>query len=377
MDAVKRFFALSLTVVLLCGLTACRSSDYLSVQEHQDPFSYKETTVEDTQEQELRVSDYYSLRTALISLMTQGEEHAQVYLDGYSGNADNDLKRVVSYLTESDPVGAYAIDYINYERQRTPGSNAVLFDVVYRRSANEIAAIRSVRGNEQANSVLYTALEEFAPSVTLQISGYTEEDFAQTVREYCLYHPEKTVPCSDLSVSVYPQSGNVRVVEFHFSYDLSREDLRIRTGDTATALSSAYNYIRYGQSAEDCLKLTLSYLIGRFPYKESEDASVYSLLCEGVSDSTAFSSVLAYLCRNAKIPCFVVEGTKQGIPYCWTVLQIDGVWYHLDLARNVLEENRTLLLMTDSEMLGYDWDSEKYPVCDGIPEEPPTEPENG
>lgn len=371
---MKRFFAILLTAALLCGMTACRSAEYLHVQEHRDPFSYKETTAEDTREQELRVSDYYSLRTALISMMTKGVEHEQIYLDEYSGNAENDLKRVVSYMTESDPVGAYAIDYINYEQQKERGKRYVLIDVVYRRSATEIASIRSVRGNEQAHTVLYAALEEFAPSVTLQISGYTEEDFEQTVREYCLYHPEKSIPCAALAVSVYPQSGNVRVAEFHFSYDLSKDELRGRVSDTATALSSAYNYIRYGQGAEDCAKLTLSYLVGRFRYEEREDATVYSLLCQGIANSAAFSSAFAYLCRSAEIPCYIVEGTKNDAPYCWTIVQINGLWYHMDLTRSVLAEDRTLVLKTDDEMTGFSWERENYPVCDGVPEEQPTEP---
>lgn len=374
---MKRMLVLLLAVLLLSGMTGCRSAEYLHIQEHVDPFSYKETTAEETEEQRLSASDYYSLRSVLLSVMTEGTEHSEIFLDAYSGNTENDLKRVAAYMTNYDPVGAFAIDYINYELKEDRSGASAVFDIVYRRSAGEIAAIRSVRGNDQADSAIYAALEEFAPSVTLQISGYTEEDFEQTVRAYCLAHPDKTVLCEEVSVAVYPQTGNVRVAEFHFSYDMTKDALRSTVSDTATVLTSAYNYMRYGKSAEDCATLALSYLVGRFQYQQDEAATVYTLLCQGISNSMSFSSAFAYLCNNADIPCRIVEGTKQDAPYDWTMIEIDGVWYHFDVSQTVLAESRVLQLKTDYEMTGYSWDREALPVCDGTPAETEATAENG
>lgn len=368
---MKRILAAAIAILLLCsGCASFRSAEYWNVEEHVDPFSYKETTEPaETAPERLTAGDYYELRAMLLSLMTDGIEHAEIYLESYNGRKDEDLKRAVAYVSGSDPVGAYAIDYINYELTREKGQYLVTYDAVYRRSASEIASIRSVRGNEQANTLLCASLEEFAPSVTLQISGYSEEDFEKTICEYCLYHPDKTVPCTDISVSVYPDSGNVRVVEIHLQYDQSREELRMIASDTAAALSSAYDYMRYGRTALARAELALSYLVGRFDYEQSESASVYSLLCEGIANSTAFSSAFAYLCQRADIPCVVVNGTKDGEPYTWTMLQIDELWYHADISATVLQESRTLNLLTDGQMAGYSWDTETYPVCTGVTEE--------
>lgn len=363
----KRILAMILILFLpaVC-LSACRSAEYLHIQEHIDPFSYKDTTeAPETEVKQLSAADYYSLRTVLLSVMTDGVEHTQVALEDYSGDLESDLKRAAAYMTQNDPVGAYAIDYIDYELLTKHGQQTVEFDIVYRRSASEIAAIRSVRGNEQADKAIYAALEEFAPSLTLQISGYAAEDFAKTIQTYCLYHPDKTVPCEEVSVSVYPENGNVRVVEFHFSYELTKTELRTEASETATALASAYNYIRYGQSMQDCAKLALSYLVGRFVYTESDTATVHSLLCEGVCSSRVFSSAFAYLCESAQIPCYIVEGTKQGTAYDWVMLWLDGVWYHFDVSATVLNESREMELKYDSDMTDYDWEKEAGPVCDG------------
>lgn len=361
------------TVLLLGCLSGCRSAEYLHIQEHIDPFSYKETT-EATETPRLTAGSYYELRSVLISLVTDGAEHSEIFLEDYPADADSDMKRLVNYMTQVDPVGAYAIDYVNYELSPGQRERSVTFDLVYRRSAGEIAAIRSVRGNEQADKLVFAALEEFAPSVTLQISGYKQEDFEKTIREYCLYHPEKTVMCSEVSASVYPESGNVRVVEFHFTYEQTKDELRNTVSDTAVALSSAYNYMRYGQTQTDCASLALSYLSGRFQYVESEDATVYSLLCKGTANSSAFASAFAYLCRSAEIECHIVEGEKNAQPYSWIMLQLDEAWYHFDIYQTVMNESRTLELRTDADMTGFTWDTEQYPVCDGtkpLEEQPP------
>lgn len=355
-----------LAALLLSGCTAYQSAEYLNVQEHVDPFSYKETGTA-LDDEPLSASTYYDLRSALTSLMTEGIEHAQIRALHYNGNLENDLRRVTEDLTQTDPVGAYAIDYIDFETAVKSGETVIDVNLVYRRSAGEIASIRSVRGNDQADTLIYAALEEFAPSITLQISGYTDEDFEQTIRSYCLYHPDKTAFCDTVSVSVYPQSGNVRVVEFHFSYNKTKDELRSITSDTATALSSAYNYMRYAETAEERATLALSYLAGRFDYEQSEDATVYSLLCEGTANSTAVASAFAYLCESADIPCYIIEGTKYQQPYTWVMIQINSTWYHLDVSDAVFRESRTLALRTDGEMGAYDWPRDAFPACNGVP----------
>ncbi len=369
----KRAVAAVLAALLLAGCSAFQSAEYLNVQEHVDPFSYKGTE-ETATEEPLTANSYYDLRSAITTMMTEGTEHAVIQVSRYSGNLDTDMRRVVDDMTQKDPVGAYAIDYINYEVTGDAGRAVVDVNLVYRRSAGEIASIRSVRGNEQADQLLFAALEEFAPSITLQISGYSDEDFEETIRSYCLYHPDKTTFCNNVSVAVYPQSGNVRVVEFHFSYEKSRDELRTIASDTATALSSAYNYMRYAETPKDRATLALSYLVGRFDYEPSDDATVYTLLCEGKANSTVVSSAFAFLCRSAEIPCYIIEGTKNQQPYTWVMIELDSTWYHIDIADAVFKENRVLTLKTDAEMTGFSWEHDLFPVCNGVPLAEPGEP---
>ena len=51
--------------------------------------------------------------------------------------------------------------------------------------------------------------------------------------------------------------------------------------------------------------------------------------------------------------------------YGWNIIGIDGKYYHMDLSR--MDENYYLayLLSDDDMWSSYDWDAEKYPICDG------------
>ena len=371
---MKKIRVLALGMAALCLLCACaawQGDEYLSVSEHNDPFQAQQETESTAEPQNaLPVAEnYFGMKAILLSFVTEGVEHGEFLMEHYEGTPGEDLRRAVEYLTTSDPVGAYAIDYMTFEKEETDSGWLVSVDAVYRRSASEIEAIESVRGNARADELIFAALQRFDPSVTLRISGYADEDFEKTIHDYCLAHPEAVIEKPQVSVSIYPESGNVRVVEFHFGYEHTREELRARLSEVTGILSSAANYAHYGSDEASRLSMLYTYLAGRFTYEQDEQATVYSLLCEGVADSACFSAVFAYLCRTAGLESHMVEGAKDGAAYDWCQVKVSGVWYHVDIFRCGLADAHDAELRLDADMSGYDWDREQYPVCDGIPTE--------
>lgn len=393
---MKRSGILALGLTLLCLLCGCSfvSDSYVSVTEHYDPFAYKEETVptetETEPEETLQtVGNYYALMEVLRSFVTEGVEHGQFLLDQYGGDREEALKDAFYAIRYEDPVGAYAIDYIEYTHTVQNSAWLVTVDAVYRRSASEIQAIQPVRGNERALNLIYETLEQAGAAITLQISGYQEEDFAADIRAYCLEHPNKMVEMPELSVAVYPESGNVRIAELHFGYRTDRDTLRSMQAEAESVLSSAERYAQYAPSDAAKLSLIYSYLTSRFSYTEDvENGSVYRLLCEGVGNSESFASVAAYLCRRVGLECLIIEGTRgaegeelpasgddvpeedEGVPYVWLIVCIDGYYYHWDVHQDALDGLEECRLLLDSEMEGYVWDREAVPVCDGITAKP-------
>ncbi len=366
-----------LSLVLLCACDSLLPKDDLSVAEHDDPFAYKEETQSSEPEEETEpplpsAGNYYAMRSILQDFVNQGVEHGQFLLEHYDGDVDQDLRRVVKYLTKEDPVVAYATDYLYCERYPYHEGWLVSVDAIFRRSVSEIQSILPVRGNEAAMEKLLDAMTQLQGSMTLRISGYLQEDLSEKLLAYCMEHPETMVEIPQIAVSVYPDSGNVRVVEVHFTFDQDRETIRTMRQESNNILDSAYNFIRYAPTPQEKLSMLNDYLTGRFPYTEDPEATVYSLLCQGTCDSRSYAAVTRYLCEKTDIDCQIVSGSRGELPYWWNMICVDGLYYHVDLQRDNLEQNEVTLRL-DSDMEGYVWDRERYPVCDGVAE-PETEP---
>ena len=62
-------------------------------------------------------------------------------------------------------------------------------DITYRRSAAEIANIRTVRGISGATSAIAEALNNCEDSLILQITGYSSTDFVQLIADYAADNP--------------------------------------------------------------------------------------------------------------------------------------------------------------------------------------------
>lgn len=365
---MKRILAAELLLcLLLCGCKRIYPNEYLKLTEHKAPYAYKNDS-SDGQNDAVPtpvVSDYYALRSALSGFVTEGVEHAQVQMENYRGDEEQDINRVKVYLTEEDPICAYAIDYISLERKQNEDGWLITVDAVYRRSVREIESILFVRGNAAAAESMRSAMTQFQNSVTVRISGYSEEDFSRSLTDYCKQHPELMCVLPEITTAVYPETGNVRVVEVHFQYPNDSQDLRNMRSEADSILSSAYNYVRYTPEDAEKLRLIYTYFSSRFPYLEDEqNATVYSLLCEGVGSSVCYASVVNYLCAKIGLNSWIVSGTLNGEPHDWNVIEVDGICWHYDYERSAVrgQEPRP---MTDAQMTGYEWDTELYPACTG------------
>lgn len=394
MKQKRALTALLAALLLLTGCGLVRNS-YVTVYEHRDPYAYKEepTTESETEQVEPTLqtaSNYYAILSILRGFVSDGIEHGQFLIENYRGDLEQDLQNVFHALKTEDPIGAYAIDYIDYFRTWKGSVCVVTVDAVYRRSTSEIEAIRPVRGNERAMAIIRETLDQLGTSVTLQISGYQEEDLVSSIHRYCLEHPNIIVQMPEISVSIYPETGNVRVVELHFIYDTDRDTLRGMQNEVESVLNSADRYARYAPEELTRLTLVFSYLTSRFPYTEDEtDGSVYRLLCEGVGNSESFASITAYLCQRIGVSCIFVEGTRtvsvvdesgvlqsEEAPYVWNIVCLDGQYYHIDLQADALAGNETCTLLIDEEMNGYFWNRDAYPTCSGAETEPAPEQQN-
>ena len=238
---MRNFIACLLLLGLLAGLSACGADDsYLSVRTHVEPSIPATETPQ--QEEPPTAGNRSELRGAMLSFVRNWTEQGEIRISGYSGDLTADLTETVRYITQEDPIGAYAVDYADAELRGDAQTGTVEVSIVFRRSAAEIDAIVTVSGVNGAHAKIRQALANFDAALTLRIRSYEDADFSGYIRTYCLEHPDSAMALPEVSAAVYPETGETRILELHFTYSQPRDTLRSMQAAVNTILDSAAGF---------------------------------------------------------------------------------------------------------------------------------------
>ena len=348
-----RIAAVLVAALLLTGCSWMDGS-YVSVTPHQVGLGQTgEGTVH-------AVRNYAELRGALIGMIDSGAERALFSLAEYPREeVPEDLQRAVAYAREIYPVGAYAVESIDYNFGTGLGASALSVDITYRRSRAKIESIRTVRWISGAKKEVEDALDQIADSLVLQIAGYQETDFGAIILDYARQNPDRVMEVPGVSVRIFPDRGETRVVELSFHYRTDRNELRAMREQVEPVFSSAALYVTGTAGEQTKFSQLHAFLMERMDYTiESTITPAYSLLCQGVGDSRAFAQIYAAMCSRIGLEARVVSGKCGGELRWWNLVRIDGRWYHLDLLAD-----QQFVLLTDGQMGEYEWDREAYPAA--------------
>lgn len=356
---MKRTATLITILLLFClaGCSAFGSGIYVSVQQHNE-------NMQGNSEESTSITSYAELCKAMEALIADGQEFGIVYYHDYDETIlKNDLIVATNYVKTKYPLGAYALKDITYDTGNTSSSHAIAFTLSYLHSRSEIKNIQNTPNIDSAKEAVYNALGRCDSDLVILIDHYMQTDFVQVIEDYALDYPDIVMETPNVYYTSYPDSGSSRVLEFKFTYSTSRDVLRNMKNTVTPIFSSATLYV--SKDAEDSEKYAQLYafLSQRYEYRyETSITPAYSLLRHGVGDSRTFATVYAAMCRNIDLDCFVVSGTKEGLPHYWNIIFENDRYYHIDLLQCI--ENDQFVEKTDSEMHDYVWNYSAYPACE-------------
>ena len=365
---MKRIYAL-LAVCLCLLLTGCdlwMDGSYHSVVPHREEYA-------PPSRESMEVDSYDELCNALIQLVADGSQESVIYMVGFNQNQLSGLMDMaIKYTTQSDPIGAYAVDKIDYEVGNNTGRAAIAVNISYIHNRSEILRISHTENMEGAQTLIAEALEDCEPRLVMLVEEYKQTDFAQMVNDYVDNNPHTCMELPQVTEAVYPQSGTVRVVELSFTYQTSRESLRTMQNYVEPVFRAAYLNVSGEEDTLIKFERMYSFLMERSEYTlETSITPSYSLLRHGVGDSESFAVVYAAMCRLSGLDCRVVTGTRDGEPWSWNMICVDGVYSHVDLLRS--SERGELIRNSQKQMSGYVWDYSAYP--EAITPEPVVPPQ--
>lgn len=352
---MKRLLVLLVAAVMLLSGCASSGRSYVHVTPH------SERTAGNTAGS-APAENYAQLLLTLQTMVHSGTESGVIYTVKMEEEAlRQNMIVAIRSIQESDAIGAYAVESVEYEIGTSGGKTAVAVSVSYRRSRIDIQKILRLEQMSQVEKAVREALEDFRPSVVMLISNYSEMDMIQLVQDIARRSPQTVMEIPEVSAAVYG-SGASRVVELFFAYENSRDALRQMQNQVRPVFDSAALYVSGEDSDSQKLAQLYGFLMERFDYTiETSITPAYSLLRHGVGDSRAFATVYAAMCTRAGLECQVVAGARNGEPWTWNIVKDGERYCHVDLLAS--SELGYFRKMTDSEMTGYVWDYSAYPAC--------------
>lgn len=350
---MKKLILLFLSVGLLLSGCSWLDGEYHSVKPH---------AVEGTQfsDDVVTVSSYIELRDALVDMATSGRQQSTFYIQGFDLEmVDQYMNTAIMHMRQNSAVCAYAVDKVEYEVGNSGGMAAIAVDVSYIHGRQEILRIKSVTNMAGVESLIQYSLKNCEGSSVIKVKHYEDFDVEQFVREYVNENPHLCMEIPQVTAITYPDNGEERVLEIIYTYQTSRDALKIMQGMVSPIFSAAELYVQNSVGDSQKYEQLYSFLMERFDYKfETSNTPAYSLLRYGVGDSKAFAMVYSIMCQNADLQCQVVSGTRNGETHYWNLIYCEDTYYHVDLLAS--NEAGEFTMMLADEMTGYVWDYSEY-----------------
>ncbi len=355
---MKRIVILAAVLCLL--LTGCNSlleGSYQSITPHQEkPVNSGSQTV--------AVSSYSALYRALVNMVHSGTVAGVISIENYNQLVvARDTRYAIENLLLSDPIGAFAVEDIQFQLGTNAGQSAIAVSISYYHDRTELQKIQHLENMAQAEAAIGTALNNCDSGIVLYIGKFQEYDFVQWAEDYADENPHMVMEKPQVSVNLYPETGTARVLELKFTYRNSREKLRSMQTQVGTKIGQILREAAAAEGQQEAYRKLFQLLTEEVTGLETSITPAYSLLLHGVGDSKALATMYSAVARQQELSCITVTGSRQGEPRYWNIIRIDGAYFHVDLLRSAQEGS--LRLMTDSEMAGYVWDYSNYPACKG------------
>ena len=360
---MKRILLILLCILTLTGCSALAPDSYLSITPHQN------SEIQTISTDAVTATDFNSLKNAILTFVRAGQSEGIIHVTDYDGSVEKDLQKAAYEVSTSDPLGAYAIDYMTHSCNLLVSYYEIRISITFRRSAREIAQVRSVSTEDQMEEMLSSAIDSYAGRLAIRLHNFRkqEEEIPAYITEYCTENYASVMEIPEFTLSVYPETGSTRIVEINFLYGNNPQNLLAKQRAVAKNVDSAVEYIRYRQQDYEKVQLLYSYLTQRFQYRNAETKTpLYDALCSGIADPTGLAQAWQMICDKAGVECMIVSGMKHGEPYTWNIIRTGSYYRHLDLAQCVLNRSG-LVTASDGEMSAYYWNTKQFPACDPLP----------
>ena len=363
----RRLTALILSAAAALGLCGCSrvlDAEYVVETSFEPVLPAVESEVPGA-----NVASFDELKEVLSDMVADGAIIRSLRFDaGYPGDVSADLASACWQVRTQDALCAYCVENIAYELSKIINHYEALVTIVYSKTEEDRERILSLPYAADAEELLRSAMREGTESLVLLIerSGYTAEGMEAFARGIYLSQP--AIAPQEPSVRVEMTSGadTQRLYEIFFDYGLPAGELAERSAALSRLDLFAGIETETLSEAERALLACCALTVRSRAFEGSCTGSIYDALILREADCRGMALAYVELCRELGLNCQMVEGQRNREDHCWTIVEIDGEYYHVDPAACDQFGLRAGFLLSDEDAWGdYRWDYFDYPHCIG------------
>jgi len=375
---LKRLSTILLFLVVIVALTVgCANilDDYfLSIERHDAPQYVREPI------EQISVSAVDEFEEVLIDLIVAHEVEAQIiYHHLGAENIQVELEFAAAQVMRNHPIGAYAVSNITVNATRIVTYFEVNLTIEYSRTIEEVEAIVAVPSerhmiNELTRLMSYHTGQAIFRS-TLQFS---EEKISTLVRQIYYQNPGSIVMLPFVTVEKFPEIGDDRIYLIQFSYMFDSDMMMLHSAMLSHHIETNVERIT-GET--DSLKLLelVRILVASTAFDEGTAGTIsvhgtqnfsvtaYGALLRGHAVGEGFAMAFKAFSDEIGFDNRVVLGYLNGRIHAWNIVELEGYFYHIDVAMSVVYGIEVAFLRTDDEFeeMGYVWDRDDTVVANG------------
>ena len=362
---IKRLLSAALCLFVLISITGCAS---ILEGETSEITPYFAVGGASASSNTVEVSTYEDFKAAVTEMVKNHTDSANFKIISFDrDNIEESLNEICRNLSSLDPLCSYAAYYISCQITPIVGYLDVTVSIVYKKEAEEIAAISTVSTDRYLQILLNSAMSEHADVFAFytELSDATSEYIHNTVNEYYYASPLDVVIRPEITVTAYPSPDGERIMEVTFNYNnytqsvlnnmrnnLNDEVQRIigelPDGDDFTLISAIYTLL--GERTVNPVPAT------------KLAATAYSVVLNNTGTSEGYAMAFKALCDKLLIDCQVISGKLDGEVHYWNIVTFEGVSYHIDITAAKTEF--PIFLCSDEYIREhYWWDTSTVPEC--------------
>lgn len=317
------------------------------------------------------ISDYAALKRAIVWLVSEHEESAELQFQNYEGNISRDLSQACWEVKSSTPLGAFAVDYTSFDLSRIVSFYQADVFITYKRSAEQVKQLERLTGLSAFRRRLTDALAAGETYLVLQMTAasLTPELVRDRVQKAYYADALHCPVLPEVEVSLYPDTGVERIAEITLNYGQSADELAaLREGLAAACQALVGDLLPAGASDEpsyepaqpdaDTLYTAAARLAAHCTEAPDGPNTAYEALTAGAASSEGLAMAYEALCSLLGADCQIVAGRLDNEAHFWNIVTLDGQSYHVDVGADAL------FLVGDDDIWGrYWWDTAAYPAC--------------